>query len=241
MFSGIFIERPRLALVLAMALVMAGAISVRLLPVADFGFNKPVVDEFRRRYGVDVLKDDTFDRALWRKLNGEYITEFMRWSAEYLHARGKKLHTHLSLPMFDRDFWTCNDAPANFKYDWKLWMTEGYIDGISLKYMPFPWGSKAGTGVKSSQAVEKLARKYGVETSIEARTVWWVQPTDSTSPPFTDEQYKKFLDEFSVMMRSDVDALNFYEVSDYFEIDGYGKPQYSQRFVELLKDVREAK
>ena len=204
----------------------------------DYGFNAPIVAEFKRRYGVDPLTDDSFDRALWRQLGGEYITDFMRWSAQRLHERGKRLHVQISLPVFDRDFWTLNDAPANFKYEWKKWMDEKLVDGISLKYMPFPWGWRAGTGVKSAKMLVDKARALGIESSVEARTVWWVQPTDSNSPPFTDEQYQGYLKEFSQMMESDVDALNFYEVSDYFMIDAYGKPQHSQRFVDLLNELR---
>ena len=206
----------------------------------DYGFNAPVVAEFKRRYGVDVLTDDNFDRALWRKLSGEYITDFMRWSSQRMHAAGKAFHVQIALPVFDRDFWTRNDAPENFKYEWKLWMDEKLVDGISLKYMPFPWGARAGTGVKSAKMLVEKARALGIESSIEARTFWWVQPTDSNSPPYTDEQYNNHLKEFTMLQEIGVDALNFYEVSDYFMIDAYGKPQHSQRFIDLLNDIKEA-
>ena len=205
---------------------------------SEYGFNAPVVTEYRRRYGVDPLTDDSFDRALWRQLNGEYITGFVRWSSQRLHEKGKRLHVQISLPVFDRDFWTLNDAPANYKYEWKKWMDEHLVDGISLKYMPFPWGRRAGTGVKTAKMLTEKARALGIESSIEARTAWWLQPTDSHSPPFTDEQYQNYIKEFSMLQGLGVDALNFYEVSDYFMIDSFGKPQYSKRFAELLDELR---
>ena len=157
-----------------------------------------------------------------------------------MHAAGKAFHVQIALPVFDRDFWTRNDAPENFKYEWKLWMDEKLVDGISLKYMPFPWGARAGTGVKSAKMLVEKARALGIESSIEARTFWWVQPTDSNSPPYTDEQYNNHLKEFTMLQEIGVDALNFYEVSDYFMIDAYGKPQHSQRFIDLLNDIKEA-
>ena len=206
----------------------------------DYGFNGPAVEEYKRRYGVDPAVDDNFDRALWRRLNGERLTEFMRWCAALLHGKGMRLHAHLSMSEFDRDFSRLNDCLEHVKYPWKQWMDEGLIDGISLKYMPFPWGARAGAGVKSSRMLMRMAKERGIESSIEARTMWWIQPTDSTSPPFTDAEYNELRDRFSEMMRSEVDALNFYEVGDYFMIDAHGKPRYPKRFVDLLADVRKA-
>ena len=88
------------------------------------------------------------------------------------------------------------------------------------------------------EAIIELGKKYGVETNIEARTFWWVQPTDSTSPPFSDEQYNNTLGLFRKLYASGVDALNFYEVSDYFRIDGFGKPSYAEKFRRLLEETR---
>ena len=203
----------------------------------EYGFNAPVVAEYKRRYGVDPEKEP-YDRALWRQLNGEYLTNFMRWCSKTLHAKHQQLHAHISLTMVDRDFWRRNDAPANFKYEWKKWMQEKIVDGVNLKYMPFPWDGKNSSGLQYAKAIIELGKKYGVETNIEARTFWWVQPTDSTSPPFSDEQYNNTLGLFRKLYASGVDALNFYEVSDYFRIDGFGKPSYAEKFRRLLEETR---
>ncbi|MDD4153302.1 MAG: family 10 glycosylhydrolase [bacterium] len=42
-----------------------------------YGFNKPVVEEYMKRYGVDILKHD-FDLEKWRKLRGEYFVQLYR-------------------------------------------------------------------------------------------------------------------------------------------------------------------
>ena len=43
----------------------------------EFGYNQPIVDEFRKRYGVDI-RTEPFDKLAWAKLRGEYLTQFMR-------------------------------------------------------------------------------------------------------------------------------------------------------------------
>lgn len=56
----------------------------------QFGFNEPVVKEFERRYGVNILKS-VFDLEQWRQLRGGYLTRFLREVNRDLKARGKQL------------------------------------------------------------------------------------------------------------------------------------------------------
>ena len=44
--------------------------------VDEFGYNQPIVDEFKKRYGVDIRTED-FDKEAWAKVRGEYITQFL--------------------------------------------------------------------------------------------------------------------------------------------------------------------
>ena len=43
----------------------------------EFGFNKPIVDEYKRRYGVDITHEN-FDVYSLAHLRGEYLTQFFR-------------------------------------------------------------------------------------------------------------------------------------------------------------------
>src|SRR5262249_46085303 len=45
---------------------------------AEYGFERPVRDEFLKRHGVDIWETDDFDKAAWRRLRGEAYTEFCR-------------------------------------------------------------------------------------------------------------------------------------------------------------------
>lgn len=207
----------------------------------EYGFNPNAVEEFKQRYGIDVTAGDHFDRALWRKLNGDYFTRFLRESAKTLHARKMRLHVHVSMQMLDRDFWSLNDVPAGFKWEWRKWMDEKLIDGISLKYLPFPFGSKYGKGWEYINMLIELAHKNNIEISAEARLWWWIQPANHSSRKLTDKELQALVKQFTPMMSSGLDALNFYEVSDYFMIDAYGKPRYAPEFMNLLQTLKEKK
>ena len=43
----------------------------------EFGFNEPIVEEYRKRYGVDILTQD-YDKQKLSDLRGEYLTQFFR-------------------------------------------------------------------------------------------------------------------------------------------------------------------
>ena len=55
-----------------------------------YGYAEPVVEEFRRRYGVDVLTQD-FDIDKFQSLRGEYFTRMLGEVAPIVHSHGGKL------------------------------------------------------------------------------------------------------------------------------------------------------
>jgi hypothetical protein len=67
----------------------------------EFGFNAPIVAEYRRRYGVDI-RTEPFDRRLWGELRGAYVTEFLRQLHGSLESQGKRLTVALSARNPDR-------------------------------------------------------------------------------------------------------------------------------------------
>ncbi len=96
----------------------------------QYGYNEPVVEEFKRRYGVDIRSAE-FDIAAWRRLRGEYYTEFLREASAAIHAAKRKCRMHLS---------PCQGEPAegrmtlmNTHWDWRAWIERGYVDEISNK------------------------------------------------------------------------------------------------------------
>lgn len=97
-----------------------------------YGFNPPVVEEFKRRYGKDVLRDD-FDWFEWQKLQGEFVTRLMRDASALVRAAGRKFQVHLGYynTLTDRQM-----AYLNTYFDWKTWLQEGLVDEITHKDNP---------------------------------------------------------------------------------------------------------
>jgi hypothetical protein len=97
---------------------------------AEFGFEQPIVDAFRERYGVDLLSTDDFDKAAWRRLRGEAYTEFYREARQLAQSYGKPLGLHISptLAMAPDQ-----GAPMEIHCDWRRWLEEGLADSITMK------------------------------------------------------------------------------------------------------------
>ena len=95
----------------------------------QYGFNQPVVEEFRKRYGVDVLLED-FNEETWRRLRGEYYTRFLKQVKKEVESKGKKLQLHISDMLEGTP-----DKPTmmNIHWDWHDWLEQGICDGVTFK------------------------------------------------------------------------------------------------------------
>lgn len=118
-----------------------------------FGFNKPIVDEFRRRYGQDVLGGE-FDREAWRRLRGEQITKLLR---ELRAALPPKLKLCIGIPRGDH----FGPPYGNMFIDWRTWVRERLIDELVIgeisgkalwpnvkEYAGYIFDQEAGVGVR---------------------------------------------------------------------------------------------
>lgn len=102
----------------------------------EFGFNEPIVAEFKRRHGVDI-RTEPFDREAWNKLRGEYFTQFLRELHDALKPRGKKLcmllrpdepnltQRWLSMP-------TDVLCQGGIQMDWEGWVKQGVVDELYI-------------------------------------------------------------------------------------------------------------
>lgn len=100
----------------------------------EFGFNEPIVQEFRRRHGVDI-RTQPFDKEAWYRLRGEYLTDFLRELHAALGAKGKKLSVTIrpDQPNYpQRWYGTGVDMPgAGMVFmDWEAWVKEGIVDEL---------------------------------------------------------------------------------------------------------------
>jgi len=91
----------------------------------EFGFSPPIVEEYKKRFGVDILHDE-FDVEAWRRLCGEYITQYIRELYGMVHGRGKTLivgipqGNYLGMPN------------GNQYVDWQGWVKDHIVDGLII-------------------------------------------------------------------------------------------------------------
>lgn len=101
----------------------------------EFGYNQPIVAEFKKRYGVDI-RTEKFDKVAWHKLRGEYLTMFLSDLRKSLNAHGKQVgilvserNNHYPQP------WSIDLTmyPAGNVYlDWENWIRSGAVDELLM-------------------------------------------------------------------------------------------------------------
>ncbi len=101
----------------------------------EFGFNEPIVKEFKRRTGLDI-RAKPFTRMAsrddWYALRGEYVTQYLRELKAELAKSGKKLgmfinpgQTHFPQP------WNVPElmmTGGHIYFDLEAWVREGIVD-----------------------------------------------------------------------------------------------------------------
>ena len=110
------------------------------------GYNPPVVQAYKERFGVDILAE-SFDPAKLHQLNGEFFTRFLSRVRQLL-GPSRKLIVEIQLAGYDgyggeggeelnkRTVGLGNPSPLptgpSYRYDqeWRKWIDEGIVDGL---------------------------------------------------------------------------------------------------------------
>ena len=98
----------------------------------QFGFNEPIVEEFKHRYGINILWDD-FDLETWRALRGEYLTQMLRRIKDMLRSMGRKLA--VGIPRCER----LGPPFGNMLLDWRTWVKAGIVDDLRIGVVSGRW------------------------------------------------------------------------------------------------------
>lgn len=102
----------------------------------EFGFEEPIVAEYKRRYGVDI-RTQPFDHQKWYDLKGEYFTQFIRELHAVFQKHGVKMAICVDPTHLDRPTpWLCGGAvlrpTGRFTMEWRKWIKEGLVDELSI-------------------------------------------------------------------------------------------------------------
>jgi hypothetical protein len=91
----------------------------------QYGFNEPVREEYLKRYKSDICRED-FDLQLWRDLNGEYLTLFLRELRKKLNESYMKLS--VGLPRGT----VIGPPMGNTTLQWPIWVQEKIVDQLII-------------------------------------------------------------------------------------------------------------
>ena len=101
----------------------------------QYGFNKPVADDMKRLYDVDIMTDPRFDVdspnfklddpmvQKWRDLRGTYFTQLLRDLRKGLSAVDPNIQIAIT---FSGEF--AGPPLGNWRMDWRTWVDEGLVD-----------------------------------------------------------------------------------------------------------------
>ncbi len=96
----------------------------------QFGFNDPVVREFRKRFGVDI-RTQPFDVEKWRRLRGEFLSQFFRELRSALP--GKIVFAAVPRGQY------LGPPYGNLFLDWRTWVRDGLVDGLVIGVISGKW------------------------------------------------------------------------------------------------------
>jgi hypothetical protein len=135
-----------------------------------YGFEQPVVDEYRKRFGVDLRQAETFDKEAWHTIKGEFMNQLYRELAAACHERGKELWVGLQLGQYTimpADPYFGTNVVARYRNLWRPLVDERIADAFivgdyeictnpAMKY----WDAKAFQPDPAGDLFAWAAREY---------------------------------------------------------------------------------
>lgn len=176
----------------------------------EFGYNQPIVDEFKKRYGVDI-RQEPFDKDARAKLRGEYVTAFLRELHAELAPHGIEIAMRLS-PVEDShlpEIWAASgDKPfrtmGHVYLDWETWAKEGIVSELCIYW---PGNEKilkdVLEGVKGTDARVSMYQTLG---EMVPGVVRCIAPGEEVETGFPRESYAGW--DHEVLAPQSLDALD---------------------------------
>lgn len=103
----------------------------------EFGFNQPIVDEFKKKYPTVNLRQDKLSqiqREHWYKCRGKFLTQFLAELHNKLNAKGKTLSVILDAkePHYPQTWWSNRAVIGTGKIymDYEKWINDGIVDEL---------------------------------------------------------------------------------------------------------------
>ncbi len=166
----------------------------------SFGFNPPVVDEYRKRYGVNILTEP-FESTKLCDLQGEFFTKFLRRIRETI---GPDRNLIAGTTLDGVCGYGVDGAQFRMTLNWRQWIDEAIADGLMVY-------SQNKTPPDIEQAADLLKHKLD-----QGRVFVWRNIEGSTlNPGYNPEQ---FADYCRQMDRACTNAIDGYGIKELAKI-----------------------
>ena len=203
----------------------------------EYGFNEPVLGEYRRRYGQDFGGDDS-ELGRIAEIRGDHYTDFVRETSRKVHGAGKKMQFHMHTEAFRPEpvHGQIMGFPPHLDFQWRTWLREGLADGITLRTSWFeawedqPEGKAARSLLSTAMAdpvvVEALAlaQELGVPAYLNrylGRAVDMQGYLSDMEAAYNDPRLAGFdLYEYSILAHATTDGSDLVPVGDKIELIG---------------------
>ena len=197
-----------------------------------------MIEEYRARFDSDPTnKPEDLDRI--SRIRGEHYSDFVRETSKKVRSRGKKLDAHLHAEAFRPN--PCQGEmlgfPGNLYFDWQKWVSEGLLDGVTLRSSwnealedpmgAHPSGRSDMGQVLGDSVVEEMldsCQTFGVPVSMKryiARSTDCDEYLDDLETVYNDGRFSGFdLYEVVHMFRADPEGELLSSIGDWEEIIG---------------------
>lgn len=98
-----------------------------------YGFEPPVVEEYKKQYGFDITKEK-FSEPKHRKILGEFYTQFLKQATSLIQSHGKKAQVHIC-PIYMNNY--KYNHYMNFNWEWREWLQNTGFDAVTIKDGPW--------------------------------------------------------------------------------------------------------
>jgi len=175
----------------------------------NYGFNEPIVAEYKRRYGVNILTED-YDPEKLAEIRGEGVTQLLRDVSAYLKPRGLPLQMMIPTDPEGPDTARRRLYGNWLDFDWPAWTREGIVDGLILDTTgpPLAWDVPWRQQVRR---IRQATRRAGTEIVIHYLI---------NAPSVTQEPFEHVM---SALSRDrNVDAIELYEEASLWPTSSRG-------------------
>ncbi len=174
-----------------------------------FGYDKPAIEEYKKRYGADPAEVGNSDEN-WIKLRGEYFTQYMR----DLKKEMTRHFPDLKINTFETGGAADPSTAHLLMLDWPKWVEEGLIDSFSPFVPLVNPQEKVNLGIKIPWADEpdQITEVIGdVKKTMDKKcTLNPLISLYSGVPDFKDDHSATVSKAVETVINSGADSIGFY-------------------------------